>query len=178
MQEPLDLLVSQGNKDLKDHLDPEDRQDLREQRVMLEQPVAKVQMDSRDLLDNLGCLDRRVHQEPKETKDQQEEWAPLAPRAQRAVLDCQATEELKDQQDFKDNQEIVVALVAVERPEMQEHLDLPEALVIQGPLVPQVPQEIAVHQGQLAQLGNQAHKDLKGNPDLLDLLEQLGRMEL
>lgn len=37
---------------------------------MLEQPVAKVQLDSRDLLDSLGWLDRRVHQGPKETKDQ------------------------------------------------------------------------------------------------------------
>jgi len=146
--------------------------------VSLEQPEEKVLMDSREQPGNLGYLDRRVHQGPKETRDQQEQWARQVPQAQRVVLDCQATEEVKDQQDFKDNQEIVVALVAVDRPEKQDHLDLLEALVTLGLLVSQVPQEIAVQQGYLAASDKQAPKDLKDNPDLLDLLDQLGRMEV
>lgn len=146
--------------------------------MSLEQQEAKVLLDSREQLDNLGKLDRRVHQGPKETRDQQEQWASRVPQARRVVLDCQATEELRDQLELKDFQEIVVALVAVERLEMQEHLDLLEALVTLGLLVLQVLQEIAVQQGHLAVPDNQAPKDLKDSLDLLDLLDQLDKMEL
>lgn len=177
IQEPLDYLVSQGNKVHRDHLAPEDRQDLREQRVILEQPEAKVLLDSRDQLGNQDYLEPRVHQGPKETRDQQEQWASQEPQVQRVMLDWQATEELKDQQDLKDYQEIVVALVAVDRPEMWEHLELLEALVALDHLVSQVHREIAVHQGCLAAPGNQVTRALRDNPDLPGQLDRLGRME-